>query len=119
MRVNRLNGVVLTFVGVALLIVAIDISLSLNAPHPANAQVAGVQFAGTLIPTATATLLQNLFLVVGIALALLGSIIIVLGQSGSRVKLPKQTEMATCGNCGASVPEDAKHCPQCGTEFEP
>ena len=117
MKVNRLNGVVLVFVGVALLIVAIDISLSLNAPHPANTQVAGVQFGDTLIPTATAILLQNLFLTVGIALAILGAIIIVLGQSG-RVKQPKRVERAICGDCGTSIPEDSQRCPECGTEFE-
>ena len=57
--VKRLNGVVLAFVGVALLIVAIDLNFSLNAPHPANAQVVGVQFGGLLIPTETAILLHD------------------------------------------------------------
>lgn len=112
---NRLNGVVLAFVGVALLIVAIDLNFSLNAPHPANAQVAGVQLAGILIPTETAILLQNIFMIIGIALIVLGVILAVLGDRGKHVKQVKQ--MAECGNCKASVPNDATICPACGAEF--
>jgi len=113
--VKRLNGVVLAFVGVALLIVAIDLNFSLNAPHPANAQVVGVQFGGVLIPTETAVLLQNMFFIIGTALIVLGAIIVVLGEGGTRVKRVK--EMAECGNCKAPVPDDATACPACGAEF--
>ena len=112
---NRLNGVVLAFVGVALLIVAIDLNFSLNAPHPANAQVAGVQLGGILIPTETAILLQNIFMIIGIALIVLGVILAVLGDRGKHVKEVK--EMAECGNCKAPVPDDATACPACGAEF--
>jgi uncharacterized membrane protein len=112
---SRLNGVILAFVGVALLIVAIDLNFSLNAPHPAGSQVAGVQLGGILIPSETAILLQNMFLIVGTALIVLGAILVVLGESGRRVKRVK--EMAECGNCKAPVPEDATVCPACGAEF--
>ncbi len=112
---NRLNGVVLAFVGAALLIVAIDISFSLNAPHPANAQVVGVQLGGVLIPTETAILLQNIFLILGTALIVLGAILAVFGDPWKRVKRVK--EVSECGNCKAPVPEDARVCPACGAEF--
>lgn len=112
---KRLNGVVLAFVGVALLIVAIDLNFSLNAPHPPGAQVAGVQFGGVPIPTQTAILLQNMFMIIGIALIILGAILFVLGDSGKHVKRVK--EMAECGSCKAPVPDDATICPACGAEF--
>jgi len=115
--VKRLNGVVLAFVGVALLIVAIDLNFSLNAPHPANAQVVGVQFGGVLIPTETAILLQNMFFIIGTALIVLGAVIVVLGDSGSGKRVKQVKEMAECGNCKASVPDDAQVCPACGAEF--
>ncbi len=35
-----------------------------------------------------------------------------------RVKQPKRVETATCGNCGASVPDNAVRCPSCGVEFD-
>lgn len=112
---NRLNGLVQAFVGVALLIIAIDINFSLNAPHRPNAQVAGVQFGGILVTTETAVLLQTMFLIIGTALIVLGAILVVFGESGKRVKRVK--EMAVCGNCNASVQDDATLCPQCGAEF--
>ena len=37
--------------------------------------------------------------------------------SAARVKQVKQGEMATCGNCNASVRDDALRCPRCGAEF--
>ncbi|SRR6266540_4522631 len=115
MITKPLNGVVLAFVGVALLIVAIDLNFSLNAPHPPGSQVAGVQFGGVLIPTETALLLQNIFLIIGTALIILGVILAVLGERGKRVKQVKQ--MAECGSCRAAVPNDAAVCPACGAEF--
>ncbi len=33
------------------------------------------------------------------------------------VKQVKQVEMATCGNCNASVRDDALRCPSCGAQF--
>lgn len=35
-----------------------------------------------------------------------------------RVKQPKRVETATCGNCGASVADNAVRCPSCGVEFD-
>ena len=35
----------------------------------------------------------------------------------ARIKQVKQVEMAICGNCNASVREDALRCPSCGAEF--
>jgi len=34
-----------------------------------------------------------------------------------QVKRVKQVEMATCGNCNASVRDDALRCPSCGAQF--
>jgi hypothetical protein len=38
-------------------------------------------------------------------------------EGESRVKRVREVEMATCGNCNASVREDAFRCPSCGAEF--
>jgi hypothetical protein len=83
---SRLNGVILTFVGVALLIVAVELNLSLTHLIPPGSLVAGVQLGGILIPPETATFLQNMFLIVGAALIILRAIVVVLGETGKRVK---------------------------------
>ena len=59
-------------------------------------------------------------------IAAIGGVVIVyvaLSKPGAspgagRVKQPKRVEMATCGNCGASIPDDSLRCPNCGVEFE-
>ncbi len=55
-------------------------------------------------------------------IAAVGGVVMVyaaLSKPGAgRVKQPKSVEMATCGNCGASIPDNSLRCPKCGVEFE-
>ena len=73
----------------------------------------------TVIPFGTAFAIANLCLWLGFALAILGTALAVLGdwKKGGRVRQPKDTELATCGNCNAPVQEEALRCPSCGVEF--
>jgi hypothetical protein len=76
-----------------------------------------VQLGGVLIPSETAILLQNMFLIIGAALIILGAILFFLGDSGSGRRVKRVKEMAECGNCKAPVPDDATVCPACGAAF--
>lgn len=78
-----------------------------------------MKMGSTVIPFGTAFAIANLCLWLGFALAILGTALAVLGdwKKGGRVRQPKDTELATCGNCNAPVQEEALRCPSCGVEF--
>jgi len=78
-----------------------------------------MKMGSTVIPFGTAFAIANLCLWLGFALAILGTGLAVLGdwKKVGRVKEPKSVETATCGKCGAGVPDDALRCPSCGVEF--
>ena len=118
MNINRIYGVAVIFVGAFFLIMAIAFDMAVNAPHPANTVVMAVSLFGAQIPIETAILLRNIFLVLGVVLAIIGTIVVLFGSSGVRVKRPKQQNAAVCGNCHATVPADAVRCPSCGVEFD-
>lgn len=61
--------------GVAVLAVGVDFNLLLNAPLPLDTGAAVVQLGNAQIPVPTATLLQYLFLVIGLGLVTLGFVI--------------------------------------------
>jgi len=78
-----------------------------------------MKIGSTVIPFGTAYAISNLCLWLGFAVAILGTAIAVLGdwKKGGRIKEPKAVELSTCGNCDATVPDDAMRCPSCGVEF--
>lgn len=73
-------GAPIVLAGVAFFTVAIDFTLSLNALRSADSQAAIIEIGGAEIPAATAVFLQDLFLVVGVALIVIGLIVGFLGR---------------------------------------
>jgi hypothetical protein len=75
MRTSKQFGMLVALTGVAVLAVAVDFNLLLNAPLPADMGAAVVQLGNAQIPVPTATLLQYLFLAIGLGLVTLGFVI--------------------------------------------
>ena len=68
-------GAPIVLAGVAFPTVAIDFTLSLSALVSGDSQAAVIEIGGAEIPAVTAVLLQDVFLVVGVTLIILGLIV--------------------------------------------
>ncbi len=75
MRISRQFGLIAALTGVAVLTVAVDFNLLLSTPVPVDTGGTVIQLGSAQIPVPTATLLQYLFLVIGLGLVILGFVI--------------------------------------------
>lgn len=119
-RPKGLIGIGILAVGIGLLAIYLVFTNAMQPECFAGYCVGNdVRMGSVRILFGTAFAIANLCLWIGFALAILGTGLAVLGdwKKGGRIKQPKALQLATCGNCNATVQEDALRCPSCGVEF--